>query len=84
MPARSVCEAVVRQLWPYLDGVVDETARADIVAHLEMCTGCRSHFEFAQAFLDAVAHTRGDVPADQRLRARVLTALSAEGFSLGA
>jgi anti-sigma factor (TIGR02949 family) len=82
MPPRSICEAVVRQLWPYLDGVVDESAREMIVAHLEECTMCASHFEFAQAFLDAVARSRSAVAPDDRLRGRVLAALSAEGFSL--
>ena len=84
MPLRSICEAVVRQLWPYLDGAVDESAREMIIAHLEECTMCRSHFEFAQAFLDAVAQSRSDLPPDDRLRGRVLAALSGEGFSLTA
>jgi anti-sigma factor (TIGR02949 family) len=84
MPTRSTCEAVVRQLWPYLDGAVDESARESIIAHLETCEACRSHFEFAQAFLDAVARSRSNIPPDNRLRGRVLAALTAEGFSLGA
>jgi anti-sigma factor (TIGR02949 family) len=84
MPPRSICEAVVRQLWPYLDGAVDESARELVIAHLEECSMCKSHFEFAQAFLDAVARSRANVPSDGRLRGRVLAALSAEGFSLSA
>ena len=84
MPNRSACETAVRQLWPYLDGVVDESARDAVVVHLEMCTSCASHFEFAQAFLDAVARTGTDLPLNDRLRGRVLAALSAEGFSLSA
>jgi anti-sigma factor (TIGR02949 family) len=84
MPERSTCEAVVRQLWPYLDGAVDESARERIITHLQECTMCNSHFEFAQAFLDAVARSRSDVPADERLRGRVLAALTVEGFSLSA
>jgi len=84
MPNRSTCEAVVRQLWPYLDGAVDESAREFIIAHLQECTMCKSHFEFAQAFLQAVARTRSDVSANDRLRGRVLAALTAEGFSLTA
>jgi mycothiol system anti-sigma-R factor len=84
MPDRSTCEAVVRQLWPYLDGAVDESARELIITHLQECTMCQSHFEFAQAFLAAVARSRSEVPADDRLRGRVLAALSVEGFSLSA
>jgi predicted anti-sigma-YlaC factor YlaD len=84
MPSRSTCEAVVRQLWPYLDGAVDESARGVIIAHLEECAMCQSHFEFARAFLDAVAHTQPNVAPNARLRVRVLAALGAEGFSLSA
>jgi anti-sigma factor (TIGR02949 family) len=84
MPERSTCEAVVRQLWPYLDGAVDESFRERIVVHLETCAMCKSHFDFANAFLEAVSRSRSDVPADDRLRARVVQALSAEGFKLSA
>lgn len=81
MPNRSECEAVVRQLWPYLDGAVSETQRERIVMHLEECTNCTSHFEFARAFLDAVAASRTHMPVDAALQSRVLSALAAEGFS---
>ena len=84
MPNRSTCEAVVRQLWPYLDGAVDESARESIISHLQECAMCQSHFDFAQAFLEAVARSRSHVPADDRLRGRVLAALTAEGFSVSA
>ena len=84
MSNRSACETAVRQLWPYLDGVVDESARDAVIAHLEVCTKCASHFEFAQEFLHAVARTGTDLPLSDELRARVLALLSAEGFSLTA
>ena len=84
MPNRSTCEAVVRQLWPYLDGAVDESARKLIILHMQECTMCKSHFDFAQAFLEAVARSRSNIPTDDRLRGRVLAALAAEGFSLSA
>ncbi|HEY5060886.1 MAG TPA: zf-HC2 domain-containing protein [Gemmatimonadaceae bacterium] len=81
MPNRSECEAVVRQLWPYLDGAVPETLRERIVIHLEQCVHCTSHFEFARAFLDAVAASRPHMPANARLQSRVLSALASEGFT---
>ena len=80
MPSRSTCETVVRQLWPFLDGVVAEAQREQIVSHLEACTNCASHFEFAGAFLDAVAAARPHVQPDEALRTRVIAALVAEGF----
>src|SRR4051794_8019449 len=56
MPERSVCESVVRQLWPYLDGTLDEAERDRVVAHLVNCERCTSHMDFARAFLEAVGH----------------------------
>jgi anti-sigma factor (TIGR02949 family) len=78
MTERLDCAEVVRRLWPHLDGALPESARAGVVAHLEGCDGCRSHYDFAQAFLDAV---RRASPVDRRLeglRARVEAAVAAE------
>lgn len=80
MANRSECEAVVRQLWPYLDGVISEPRRERIVRHLERCADCTSHFEFARAFLDAVAATAPRLDETRGLRERVVHALAAEGF----
>jgi hypothetical protein len=81
MTDRSTCESVVRQLWPYLDSVVPEAERALVDAHLDVCAGCASHFEFARAFLDAVAASRTTSGVSDRLRTRIISALAAEGFS---
>ncbi len=72
------CDEVVRQLWPHLDGALPESERARIVAHLEACEGCRSHYDFAAAFLEAV---RTSHAPDQfaSLRSRVAAALRTEG-----
>jgi anti-sigma factor (TIGR02949 family) len=80
MVNRSECEAVVRQLWPYLDGVISEPQRERFVRHLEECTDCTSHFEFARAFLDAVAAAAPRLDENDALRQRVVHALAAEGF----
>jgi anti-sigma factor RsiW len=82
-PNRSECEEVVRRLWPHLDGVLPEDDRERVVRHLEMCTACRSHFDFAQAFLEAVEHARPQLDEFTRVRGRVVAALAAEGFSAG-
>ena len=80
MSNRSECEAVVRQLWPYLDGVISEPQRERILHHLEQCTDCTSHFEFARAFLDAVSAAAPRLDENDALRDRVVHALAAEGF----
>ena len=76
------CEALARQLWPYLDGAVSDDRREEIVAHLDRCASCASHVGFAREFLGAVASTGPRLPIDEALRSRVVGALAAEGFSL--
>jgi hypothetical protein len=81
MANRTECEAVVRRLWPYLDGVVLEADREAIVRHLETCAGCKSAFDFARVFLEAVATAKPHLADNNRLRRRVLGALAGAGFT---
>lgn len=77
------CDQIVARLWPHLDGALPESARARIVEHLRSCTECRSHFDFAKAFLEAVSAARpARATPDDLLRTRVLAALAGEGFSV--
>ncbi len=80
MPDRAECEAVVRQLWPFIDGVVSETQREFIVDHLEQCEPCNSHFDFARAFLEAVHEARPHFHVGQGLNERVMAALAGAGY----
>ncbi len=80
MASRSECEFVVMRLWPYLDSALSEEERERIVRHLEICGNCHSHFDFANAFLDAVAAARPHLQISTDLRSRVMSALTAEGF----
>lgn len=74
------CEAIVRLLWPFLDAALPDSDRAAVAEHLRDCSGCRSHFDFARAFLDAVHAAGATVRDDEGLRRRVVEALAAEGF----
>ncbi len=79
------CTEIVRQLWPYLDGALPEALQERVVAHLERCTNCRSHFDFEREFLSAVC-VHGAAGSDgefEPLRARVLAALADEGMKAG-
>lgn len=51
------CEEVLRAVWSYLDGEVEETRFLEIEAHLEECAGCGPRYEF-QRRLITVIHTR--------------------------
>ena len=75
------CRDIVRQLWPYLDGALPDELQDEVTQHLADCANCRSHFDFERAFLEAVRRT-GSLPQDvEPLRARVISALVAEGMS---
>jgi hypothetical protein len=80
MPDRAECEAVVRQLWPFIDGMVSETQREVILDHLVHCSGCNSHFDFARAFLDAVHEAKPYFDVEAGLSNRVLAALAGAGY----
>lgn len=75
-PTRTECEEIVGRLWPHLDGALPDTERARVVAHLEGCTGCRSHYDFARAFLDAVQRATDDAEEFAALGDRVRAAVA--------
>lgn len=78
MRDRAECEAVVRQMWGYLDGAIP-SAQAEIVSkHVATCVDCAAHFDFAAEFLHAVARASVRQPAPDGLRSKVLEALAAE------
>lgn len=75
LPTRLECEEVVARLWPHLDGALPESERERVIAHLQGCAGCTSHYEFARAFLEAVRRS-GTEPTEfgalrDRVRARI-------------
>lgn len=78
MNSRLECEEVVARLWPHLDGALPESERQRVIAHLEECDGCRSHYDFAEAFLDAVHQSDPPVVGLDAIRARVTRAIAEE------
>lgn len=42
------CAEAVGELWNYLDGLVDESERAAVEAHLSVCRRCCGELEFAE------------------------------------
>ncbi|HWQ23073.1 MAG TPA: zf-HC2 domain-containing protein [Gaiellaceae bacterium] len=72
------CAEAVRQLWDYLDGIVEESRRAQVEEHLAFCRRCCGELEFAEelrAFL--AAHAEDDLPP--QVRARLVATLDELG-----
>jgi len=63
------CAEAVRQLWDYLDGVVDEADRGAIEEHLSFCRRCCGELDFAEELRRFLAHPgEGELPEDVRTR----------------
>ncbi len=80
MPPMLDCNAVMRQLWDFLDEELTSDRMHAIREHLALCRPCQSHMDFEQAFLNALAEARRAEPVPNTLRARVVEALRREGF----
>ncbi|MCY7379404.1 MAG: hypothetical protein LH467_08730 [Gemmatimonadaceae bacterium] len=59
MASRNESTTIVRQLWPSLDWALPDAMQARVVAHLEGCVNCRSHFDDEREFLAALAFLGG-------------------------
>lgn len=75
------CDAVMRQLWDYLDGELTPDRMDQIGAHLAICQRCYPQAHFERRFLGVLASARKDHPALGELRHRVMAALKDEGLA---
>ena len=75
------CHEVVRLLWEYLDGELDELTHDRIREHLDACEHCRDHFTFESAFVESVGRALDSPNDTDDLRARILEALREAGHS---
>lgn len=75
------CDAVMRQLWDYLDGELTPERTEALREHLALCGRCFPQYEFERAFLETVGRTRRKHRDHAALRARVMAALRVDGFA---
>lgn len=69
------CDAVMRELWDYLDEQLTRDGMTAIQQHLEQCQRCWPHADFRRAFDGAVAGAREEVDNVDALRDRIRLAL---------
>lgn len=77
------CLATVRLLWDYLDSELDETRMREVEHHLAACQACLPHAVFGQRLLDALHAIRDRHAMPPTVRAEVVAALRAAGYSRG-
>lgn len=74
------CEAVMRQLWDYLDAELTPERTIQIEAHLAMCKRCYPQYEYERAFLNALAARRPTHSNPDRLRTNLMVLLRDRGL----
>lgn len=63
------CAEAVRQLWDYLDGLVEEPQRVLVEEHLAFCRRCCGELEFAEELRGFLASRAPDeLPPEVRAR----------------
>lgn len=65
------CAEAVRQMWEYLDGLVDGSQREAIEKHLSFCRRCCGEVEFTEElrrFLAEHGEREEELPDDVRAR----------------
>ena len=63
------CGEAVRELWNYLDGLVDEDGRAAVEEHLSVCRRCCGELEFAEELRGFLARNADEgLPPDVHAR----------------
>ena len=81
MPKMLDCDAVMRQLWDYLDGELTPDREEAVRAHLVVCNRCHPQHDFEQSFLRALSASRREHSRPDAIKARVLATLRADGFT---
>ena len=77
------CDAVMRQLWDYLDEELSEDRMAAIREHLSMCSRCQPQFDFERSFVEAMTHARREHPNPRAMSQRVRLTPQEQEFRLG-
>ena len=74
------CLTAVRQLWDYLDEELTADRMQVMEQHLEACSSCCPHSEFAERLLLALRETRVDTPCPAEVRRKVIQVLREAGM----
>jgi mycothiol system anti-sigma-R factor len=69
------CADVIEQVYLYLDGELDDTARHKVREHLDECAPCLRQFGIEQDVKALVARCCGRDPAPEGLKDRVMLRL---------
>jgi mycothiol system anti-sigma-R factor len=66
------CRDTIRELYAYLDEVLDESVRAQITSHLDQCPDCQERVEFEHTLKARIRIRAAEEPLPDTLRQRLL------------
>lgn len=69
------CEEVLRRVWTYLDGEMDEVQYREIQAHVAACADCGPQFEFQRRLLALIEEKCRAGPIPDSLKQRLFRLL---------
>ncbi len=72
------CEHILRQVWLFLDGELDETQFQEIRIHIAECSECGSRVEFQRRFLALIEQKCKEGPLPEPLKKRLFKLLEQE------
>lgn len=72
------CDETLRQLYDYLDEVLDAALRADIESHVGDCSDCRDRIEFESLLMVHIRRRSKEEPLPEDLRRRLLECLNVD------
>jgi mycothiol system anti-sigma-R factor len=70
------CGEVIRQVYLYLDGEIDDSHRSEVRTHLDECGPCLREFGIEQEVKALVARCCGSDAAPEELKARLRVKLA--------
>lgn len=76
------CRSAMQQLWDFVDGELTEDRMVAVRLHLDSCTDCHPHADFAERFISALHGTRDDRRCPNEVRAKVMQSLKEAGLTL--
>ncbi len=80
--AKVDCRSAMQQLWDFVDGEMTPDRLAAVERHLDACSHCLPHAEFAERLLKAVHETRVAGGCPEATRKRVMEQLRAAGLTM--
>ena len=66
------CRETIRQLYSYLDEMLEESLRVQIRTHLDECPDCQDRVEFEYTLKARIRARAADEPLHDELRQRLL------------